>query len=169
MNESIGMLLTIINEIYEREKANEIVNKQVKSAKIFTSKSRAYYIFEDGKVEYYGRFFDTKELIPFLYKGNLAVRFNEKNHIIKNLVAKYFIDDCLKGKKVINIDGNPYNCHVSNLKILEVKKQKVTFPKELLPLLNEISIQTGMSKTLLMDTIVKNAIYDELKNLLINV
>lgn len=163
MNESIAMLLTKINEIYEREKANEIVNKQVKSAKIYESKSRAYYIFEDGKVEYYGRFFDTKELIPFIYKGNLIVRFADKNHIIKNLVAKYFIDDCLKGKKVINIDGNPYNCHVSNLKILEVKKQKVTIPKELLPLLNEISKQTGMNKTLIINTIIQNAIYNEFK------
>lgn len=104
-----------------------------------------WFLFRDGKYHFY--YVSNKGRVKYKYKkskieriatvslnnGKATIRVN-RNHIqLKNLVAKICMSreyNKVKNPVVINIDGNPLNCDVSNLKIISQKEHRNTYTQK---------------------------------------
>lgn len=88
-------------------------------SRICTGQNYTYSVCEDGRVIKTSRkHYAESHVAVWLKRGKAAVKINNKEYILKNLVAQHFITDYKKGDTVITIDGNPFNCNKRNLQVI---------------------------------------------------
>lgn len=87
-------------------------------ARVCTGKVFYYSVCENGTVIKTSRkLYKESKVKPYLKRGHAVVKINGKEHTLKNLVASKFIESYRKGDYVEVIDGDPFNCHVRNLRL----------------------------------------------------
>lgn len=95
------------------------------------SQKNYYYVSDKGRVKYKQKSTKNEVFAKIaLVDGKATIRVNKKHVLLKNLVAKNFASREYKktiNPVVINVDGNPYNCNIENLKIMSLKEFRNTF------------------------------------------
>ena len=81
-------------------------------------KNYSYKVREDGTVIKTSkkRFVESRAK-PYLKRGRATVKMANKEITLKNLVAKHFVKGYRKGAYVETVDGDPFNCAASNLRL----------------------------------------------------
>jgi len=86
---------------------------------IAEGKRFVYKIGNDGSViKCSKKLYRESKATPYMKRGKLAVKINQKEYLVKHLVAKVFIKGYRKSMSVCHKDGNPKNCAVDNLLVL---------------------------------------------------
>lgn len=90
-----------------------------------------YYVSDKGRVKYKHKSTKNETYAKVSLKNGKAVIRVNKNFVqLKNLVAKNFSSRKYKSAAnpiVVNIDGDPFNCDIDNLKIMSLKEFRNTF------------------------------------------
>lgn len=82
-------------------------------------KKYIYKIGTDGTIIKAGRkTYKESMATPYLKHGKLTVKVNNREFVLKHLVAKAFIKSYKKGLSVIHKDGNFRNCAADNLIVM---------------------------------------------------
>lgn len=102
----------------EMNKLMQYKKDELNYSRICKGKIYSYSVCEDGTIIKTSlKRYKESNVKPYLKDGKATVKINGKEYILKHLVAKHFKkrhDD----DNVINIDGNPFNCSVDNLKVI---------------------------------------------------
>lgn len=87
-------------------------------AQVDIGKRFVYSVCETGEViKTSHKALKESKVKPYLKRGRATITLNGKEYILKNLVASKFIKSYKKGDCVELIDGDPFNCHIRNLRI----------------------------------------------------
>ena len=94
------------------------MNDAINYSKITEGQVYYYGIFENGKViKTLKSTYAETSVAVFLKRGNATVKIANKDHTVKKLVAKAFIANYRPGDYLEVIDGDPFNCHINNIRI----------------------------------------------------
>ena len=92
-------------------------------SRICEGKMFYYSVREDGAVIKTSKIrFKESRARPYIRRGMAAVKINNRDYTLKNLVAEHFIEEYKKGDYVEAADGDPFNCAVGNLRIYTQKE-----------------------------------------------
>jgi hypothetical protein len=95
-------------------------------SRICVGKQYIYSVREDGKVMRCDSSYHSERYVAvYLKHGHATVKINNREHRLKNLVAKHFLSGWVFGSPVECIDGNPLNCNVRNLRIYSKKEHGI--------------------------------------------
>jgi hypothetical protein len=95
------------------------MNAETRFEKIDESKLFLYYACTDGYIlRVLKSTYAEEKVKPYYRRGKAYGKVNQKDTPIKHLIAKAFIKKYKKGDIVENIDGNPMNCRLDNLRII---------------------------------------------------
>jgi hypothetical protein len=90
------------------------------------AESKKFLIYVSDKGRVYRKEKKTRKLIEYRYRldnrGNKSVRFLERTHSVKNLVARYFIEEYRAKDIVETISDDPMDCSIYNLKVIPREK-----------------------------------------------
>lgn len=97
----------------------------------FEGKRYSYYVSNKGRVKYKNKSGKKERFAKMcLMDGKATIRVNRKHVQLKNLVAKNWMSreyKKIKNPVVVNVDGDPLNCDVNNLKIITQKEHRNTY------------------------------------------
>ena len=94
------------------------MNDAVNYSKITEGKMFYYGIFENGKIiKTLKSTYAETSVSVYLKRGHATVKIANKEHTVKNLVAKAFIPNYKPGDYVEVINGDPFDCHINNIRI----------------------------------------------------
>ena len=87
-------------------------------ARIAEGKMYLYKAREDGTVMRTSKKrFVQSRVKPYLKRGMAAVKVNGRELVLKNLIARHFVEGWQEGAYVETADGDPLNCAASNLRL----------------------------------------------------
>lgn len=123
---------------------------------LYSGKNKLIYVASDGNV--YTRFRSQRKLTPlkkFQLRNSIYVRFNGRNRTLKVLVAKAFLSKQYHDGDFLEcIDGNIWNCSVSNLRVVPRSKHFATLQNQRMSKpVRVLNVQTG-------ETVVYQSIKD---------
>jgi hypothetical protein len=120
----------------------------------FENETRSYYVTDKGvvySVDEYGNKLIKKIHVtnnkPFVYFNKTDGKFKSIN--VKGLVAKYFMSGYQTYDRIIQVNGDPYDCSIENLKNLSLEKRMKPEPEpkpkslySITELANELNVST---------------------------
>ena len=87
--------------------------------KIDESKLFLYFACSDGYIlRVLKSNYHEEKVAIYQHKGRVCCKVNQKTIAVKKLIAKAFIYNYRNGDIIENIDGNPFNCALDNLRII---------------------------------------------------
>ena len=103
---------------YNDKKNYKQFDREVCPRANFQGKIYFYSVSEQGEViKINQNTFEETKIKPLLKYGCATVSANNKKYTLKHLVASKFLKNYRKGNFVDVIDGNPFNCHIENLRV----------------------------------------------------